>query len=97
VENLENRGAKVSPGKLGEIVEEMNDNLKDSMNLSKHRASYQDALAQIHENVNLTMLQTLSESKNTVPDDEHLDKIQKLRQYKDTVSELEDFLDGVKT
>ena len=67
------------------------------MNLDKHRASYQDALSQINENVNLAMLQTLSKTKNTIPDDEDLEKIQKLQQYKNSVSELEEFLDGVKT
>jgi hypothetical protein len=38
----------------------------------------------------------LSNSKEAVPDDKSLDKIERLRSYKDTVSELEEFLDGIK-
>jgi hypothetical protein len=99
VEGMSARAAEketMSPGKLAEAMEELNGSLKDDLNIGKHRAAYQDALAQIHENVNLSMLQTLSNSKDAVPDDGDLDKIQKLRNYKDTVSELEEFLDGVK-
>lgn len=82
--------------KMATVFAEINENTKDSLNITKNRASYQDALAQIQENVNLAMLQTLSGSKHTVPKDKDLDKIQKLQQYKNTVSELEGFLDGVK-
>ena len=81
---------------MATVFAEINENTKDSLNITKNRASYQDALAQIQENVNLAMLQTLSGSKQTVPKDKDLDKIQKLQQYKNTVSELEEFLDGVK-
>jgi len=99
IENLEMREdeKRIAPHKLGELFEDINENIKDEMNLDKHRASYQDALSQINENVNLAMLQTLSKTKNTIPDDEDLEKIQKLQQYKNSVSELEEFLDGVKT
>ena len=97
VEGLQNKKDYISPEKLAELYEENNEYLKDTMNLGKHRGAYQDALAQIHENVNLAMLQTLSTSKDSLPTDENLDKILKLRQYKDTVSEIESFLDGVKT
>lgn len=96
IENFEN-SKNVSPQKLGELFGEINENMKDDMNIGKHRAAYQDALSQIHENVNLAMLQTLSKNKNTIPEDSDLETIQKLQQYKDSVSELEQFLDGVKT
>lgn len=87
---------KIPIHKMATVFAEINENTKDSLNITKNRASYQDALAQIQENVNLAMLQTLSGSKQTVPKDKDLDKIQKLQQYKNTVSELEEFLDGVK-
>lgn len=87
---------KIPIHKMATVFAEINENTKDSLNITKHRASYLDALAQIQENVNLAMLQTLSGSKHTVPKDKDLDKIQKLQQYKNTVSELEGFLDGVK-
>ena len=87
---------KIPIHKMATVFAEINENTKDSLNITKNRASYQDALAQIQENVNLAMLQTLSGSKHTVPKDKDLDKIQKLQQYKNTVSELEGFLDGVK-
>jgi hypothetical protein len=87
---------KLSPGKLAEAMEELNGSLKDNLNLGKHRAAYQDALSQIHENVHLSILQAMSNSEDAVPTDKELDKIQKLRNYKDTVAELEEFLDGVK-
>jgi hypothetical protein len=99
VENFKVEGSKertISPQKMATLFAEINENTKDSLNISKHRAAYQDALAQIHENVNLAMLQTLSSSKSTVPKEKDLDKIQKLQQYKNSVSELEEFLDGVK-
>lgn len=87
---------KLSPGKLAEAMEELNGSLKDNINLGKHRAAYQDALSQIHEHVHLSILQAMSNSEDAVPTDKELDKIQKLRNYKDTVAELEEFLDGVK-
>ena len=96
IEKFEN-SKNVSPQKLGELFADINENLKDDLNIGKHRTAYQDALSQIHENVNLAMLQTLSENKNTIPEDSDLATIQKLQQYKDSVSELEQFLDGVKT
>lgn len=98
VENLTNKqDRKISPPKMAELYAEINENTKDTMNISKHRASYQDALQEIAENVNLTILQTLSGNKGTVPEDEHLEKIQKLQQYKDSIGELGDFLDSVQT
>jgi len=99
MENLEMREdeKRIAPHKLGQLFEDINENMKDEMNLDEHRTSYQDALSQINENVNLAMLQTLSKTKNTIPNDEDLEKIQKLQQYKNSVSELEEFLDGVKT
>ena len=86
----------LTPVELAESMEGLNSALKDDLNTTKHRAAYQDALAQIHENVNLSILQMLSNSKEAVPDDDDLDKIARLRSYKDTVSELEEFLDGIK-
>jgi hypothetical protein len=98
IENFENdEGRRISPQKLGKYFEEINDNLKDDMNLDKHRGAYQDALSQIQENVNLAMLQTLSTGKGTIPKDETIDKFHKLHRFKGAVSELEEFLDGVKT
>ena len=99
VENFKVEGSKernISPQKMATLFAEINENTKDSLNISKHRAAYQDALAQIQENVNLAMLQTLSGSKSTVPKDKDLEKIQKLQLYKNSVSELEEFLDAVR-
>jgi threonyl-tRNA synthetase len=99
VENFKVEGSKernISPQKMATLFAEINENTKDSLNISKHRAAYQDALAQIQENVNLAMLQTLSGSKSTVPKDKDLEKIQKLQHYKNSVSELEEFLDAVR-
>lgn len=88
---------RLTPSKLSGYFQDINENMKDDMNLNKHRRSYQDALSQIHENVNLAMLQTMSKSKSTIPDDDDLERMRKLQSYKDSVSELEEFLDGVKT
>tara|TARA_B110000046_G_scaffold184752_1_gene224102 strand:+ start:5536 stop:5934 length:399 start_codon:yes stop_codon:yes gene_type:complete len=99
VENLANKevnAREVPPNKMALLYAEINENTKDTMNISKHRAAYQDALAEILENVNLTILQTLSGNAGTVPEDEHLGKIQKLQQYKNSVGELGEFLDSVK-
>ena len=95
-ENFANKD-RVNPSKLGGYFQDINENMKDDMNLHKHRRSYQDALSQIHENVNLAMLQALAKSKNAIPEDEDLDKMRRLQSYKDSVGELEEFLDGVKT
>lgn len=98
IETFENKDKeRLTPSKLGGYFQDINDNIKDDMNLNKHRQSYQDALSQIHENVNLAMLQTMSKSKSTIPEDDDLDRMRKLQSYKDSVSELEVFLDGVKT
>ena len=98
IENFENEeGRKISPQKLGAYFEEINENLKDDMNLGKHREAYQDALSQIQENVNLAMLQTLSKSKGVIPEDDTVDKFHKLHRFKNAVGELEEFLDGVNT
>ena len=50
----------------------------------------------MHENVNLSMLKTLSDQKSAIPDDDELQRIQNLRQHRDTLSELEEFLDEVR-
>ena len=52
VENFKVEGSKernISPQKMATLFEEINENTKDSLNISKHRAAYQDALAQIQE------------------------------------------------
>jgi hypothetical protein len=99
VEGLSARAVKeqmLTPAGLAEAMEDLNSSLKDEMNITKNRAAYQDALAQIQENVNLSILQTLSNSQEAIPTDDELDKIHKYKNYKDTVIELEEFLDGVK-
>lgn len=96
VENFESKNDDVPPGKLAELIEDLNTSLKDDLNIGKNRASYQDALSQMHENVNLSMLKTVSDTKSAIPDDEDLQRIQNLRQHRDTLSELEEFLDEVR-
>ena len=96
VENFESKDKTVSPGKMAELIEDINTSMKDDLNIGKNRAAYQDALSQMHENVNLSMLKTLSDQKSAIPDDEELQRIQNLRQHRDTLSELEDFLDEVR-
>jgi hypothetical protein len=98
VENFESKNDDVPPGKMAELIEDLNLNtsLKDDLNIGKNRAAYQDALSQMHENVNLSMLKTVSDTKSAIPDDDELQKIQNLRQHRDTLSELEEFLDEVR-
>ncbi len=93
-ENFEDRSIK--PDKLGGYFEDMNDNMKEDMNLGKNRDAYQDALAQMHENVNLAMLQTLTKTKGSVPEDDTIDRFHKLHRFKNAVGELQDYLDGVR-
>lgn len=88
VENLANNDLKMSPNKMAELYSEINENTKDTMNISKHRASYQDALEEIVKNVNLTILQTLSGNKGMVPEDKHLEKIRLLQGYKNSAQDL---------
>ncbi len=96
VENFESKNETVTPGKMAELIEDINTSMKDDLNIGKNRAAYQDALSQMHENVNLSMLKTLSDQKSAIPDDEELQRIQNLRQHRDTLSELEEFLDEVR-
>ena len=96
VENFESKNDDVPPGKMAELIEDLNTSLKDDLNIGKNRAAYQDALSQMHENVNLSMLKTVSDNKSAIPDDDELQKIQNLRQHRDTLSELEEFLDEVR-
>ncbi|MDA9298767.1 hypothetical protein N9P79_00195 [Crocinitomicaceae bacterium] len=96
VENFESKNDDVPPGKMAELIEDLNTSLKDDLNIGKNRAAYQDALSQMHENVNLSMLKTVSDTKSAIPDDDELQKIQNLRQHRDTLSELEEFLDEVR-
>ena len=96
VENFESKNDDVPPGKMAELIEDLNTSLKDDLNIGKNRAAYQDALSQMHENVNLSMLKTVSDTKSAIPDDDDLQKIQNLRQHRDTLSELEEFLDEVR-
>ena len=96
VENFESKNETVTPGKMAELIEDINTSMKDDLNIGKNRAAYQDALSQMHENVNLSMLKTLSDQKSAIPDDDELQRIQNLRQHRDTLSELEEFLDEVR-
>ena len=96
VENFESKDKTVSPGKMAELIEDINTSMKDDLNIGKNRAAYQDELSQMHENVNLSMLKTLSDQKSAIPDDHELQRIQNLRQHRDTLSELEEFLDEVR-
>ena len=96
VENFESKNDDVPPGKMAELIEDLNTSLKDDLSIGKNRAAYQDALSQMHENVNLSMLKTVSDTKSAIPDDDELQKIQNLRQHRDTLSELEEFLDEVR-
>tara|TARA_Y100000741_G_scaffold169963_1_gene128749 strand:+ start:124 stop:507 length:384 start_codon:yes stop_codon:yes gene_type:complete len=93
-ENFEDRSIK--PDKLGGYFETMNDNMKEDMNLGKNRDAYQDALTQMHENVNLAMLQTLTKTKGSVPEDDTIDRFHKLHRFKNAVGELQDYLDGAR-
>ena len=93
VENFESKNETVTPGKMAELIEDINTSMKDDLNIGKNRAAYQDALSQMHENVNLSMLKTLSDQKSAIPDDDELQRIQNLRQHRDTLSELEEFLE----
>ena len=67
VENFESKDKTVSPGKMAELIEDINTSMKDDLNIGKNRAAYQDALSQMHENVNLSMLKTLSDQKSAIP------------------------------
>ena len=96
VENFESKNSSMSPDRLAEVMENLNTTLKDDLNIGKHRAAYQDALSQVHEHINLNMLQTMANTKEALPDDEEMDKVLKLRQYRDVAGEMEDFLDGVR-
>ena len=96
VENFENKDDTLHPDRLAEMMEDLNTSLKDDLNIGKNRASYQDALSQIHEHINLNMLQTMSNTKGALPEDDEMDRVLKLRQYRDVAGEMEDFLDGVR-
>lgn len=96
VENFESREDSVTPDRLAELMEDLNTSLKDDLNIGKNRASYQDALSQIHEHINLNMLQTMANTKGALPEDDEMDRVLKLRQYRDVAGEMEDFLDGVR-
>ena len=96
VENFTSEKEKLSPAKMADLIEDLNTSLKDDLNIDKHRGAYQDALSQMHENVNLSILKTLSDTKSSIPDDEELQRIQNLRQYRDTLSELEEHLDEIR-
>jgi hypothetical protein len=96
VENFENRDDGISPDRLAEMMEDLNTSLKDDLNIGKNRASYQDALSQIHEHINLNMLQTMANTKAALPEDDEMDHVLKLRQYRDVAGEMEEFLDGVR-
>lgn len=96
VENFENRDESLSPDRLAELMEDLNTSLKDDLNIGKNRAAYQDALSQVHEHINLNMLQTMANTKSALPEDDEMDRVLKLRQYRDVAGEMEDFLDGVR-
>ena len=96
IENFESRDDNMTPDRLAEVMEDLNTSLKDDLNISKNRAAYQDALSQVHEHINLNMLQTMSNTKEALPDDEEMDRVLKLRQYRDVAGEMEEFLDGVR-
>ena len=65
----------------------------DELNIGKHRATYQDTLAQLEDNVNLAMLQMVHEGGSDIPEDDKMDKIQKMQHFKSTLKGLDDFLD----
>jgi len=96
VENFENRDESLSPDRLAELMEDLNTSLKDDLNIGKNRAAYQDALSQVHEHINLNMLQTMANTKSVLPEDDEMDRVLKLRQYRDVAGEMEDFLDSVR-
>lgn len=96
VENFTNKPESIPPSKLHTAYADINENLKNTMSIDKNRGSYQDALQEIIENVHLTILQTLSGSKGTMPDDKQIEKVNKLHNYKNSLYDLNDFLDSVK-
>ena len=96
VENFENKDDSVTPDRLAELMEDLNTSLKDDLNIGKNRAAYQDALAQVHEHINLNMLQSMANTKGALPEDDEMDRVLKLRQYRDVAGEMEEFLDGVR-
>ena len=53
VENFESKNDDVPPGKMAELIEDLNTSLKDDLNIGKNRAAYQDALSQMHEKLYL--------------------------------------------
>jgi hypothetical protein len=96
VENLSNKLESIPPSKLYTAYADINENLKNTMSIDKNRSSYQDALQEIIENVNLNILQTLSSSKGTMPGDKQIEKVHKWHNYKNSLYDLNDFLDSVK-
>ena len=42
------------------------------------------------------MFQTMANTKSVLPEDEEMDRVLKLRQYRDVAGEMEDFLDSVR-
>ena len=96
IENFESRDDNMTPDRLAEVMEDLNTSLKDDLNISKNRAAYQDALSQVHEHINLNMLQTMANTKSALPEDDEMDRVLKLRQYRDVAGEMEDFLDSVR-
>ena len=65
----------------------------DQLNIGKHRATYQDTLAQLEDNVNLAMLQMVHEGGGEIPSDEKLDRIQRMESFKSSLKGMDDFLD----
>ena len=84
---------EMEPMERLESYQKIGSRRSNDLNIGKHRATYQDTLAQLEDNVNLAMLQMLHEGGSDIPEDEKMEKIQKMQSFKGTLKGLDDFLD----
>ena len=86
-------GDDLGPKERLEAYRRIGSRRSEQLNIGKHRATYQDTLAQLEDNVNLAMLQMVHEGGGEIPSDEKLGKIQRMQSFKTSLKGMDDFLD----
>uniref|UniRef100_A0A6C0KHF6 Uncharacterized protein n=1 Tax=viral metagenome TaxID=1070528 RepID=A0A6C0KHF6_9ZZZZ len=103
LEGLTNSSSSKTSESISTSVEELkkiNEQLEDTINLSKYRTDYEDYFLALEENINLSLLLQITELYNSGNKSVSVDDITKLNEtnkLKDTINDIMTFMDSKKS
>ena len=83
-----------------EELKKVNEQLEDSINLSKYRTDYEDYFLALEENINLSLLLQITQlyhSGNKSVSLEDISKLNETNKLKETINDIMTFMDGKKS